>query len=359
MRFGFSEEQREFQRSVRALLARECGPAVVRAAWTDRDAWRGPWRKLAELGLLGARAPESAGGMAMSELDLVLVFEETGRAALPGPVVETVAVGVPLLVESAPALAAAWLPGVLRGDAVIAYGDAGAVPYADVAAGLLVAFDGVDAIAIEAGAAELSPVRSVDGARRLFRVTWREGTKIAGAAKAFDRGALATAAQLIGLGRRMLEMTVEYVKVRKQFGVPIGSFQAVKHHLAEALLAIEFAAPLVYRAAHSVSTDVATRKRDVSMAKAAASDAAELAARAALQCHGAIGYTTEYDLHLYLKRTWALARSFGDAAFHRARVGSAIFAANTEETNGRGLHHRRDPDSRGQAERGPCEGSPG
>jgi alkylation response protein AidB-like acyl-CoA dehydrogenase len=119
-------------------------------------------------------------------------------------------------------------------------------------------------------------------------------------------------------------MTVAYVKDRRQFGVPIGSFQAVKHHLADALKELTFARPAVQRAAWSLANDRPAASRDVSMAKAMASDAASLVARKALQCHGAIGYTVEHDLHLYLKRTWALSRAYGDAPYHRDRVGRAI-----------------------------------
>jgi alkylation response protein AidB-like acyl-CoA dehydrogenase len=133
-----------------------------------------------------------------------------------------------------------------------------------------------------------------------------------------------TAAVLVGLGQRMLDLTVAYVAEREQFGVPIGSFQAVKHHLADALKELSFARPTVYRAAHSLATGAATRSRDVSMAKAMASDAARFVGRIALQCHGAIGYTVEHDLHLYLKRTWALATAWGNAAWHRDRVARAI-----------------------------------
>src|SRR4029077_14449129 len=121
------------------------------------------------------------------------------------------------------------------------------------------------------------------------------------------------AAQQCGLAERMLELTVDYTKQREQFGVAIGSFQAVKHHLADARLALEFARPLVYRAAATLDPV------HVSMAKSKADDAAQLTARVALQCPAAIGYTTEYDLHLYMKRAWALAGSSGDARFHRAR----------------------------------------
>jgi alkylation response protein AidB-like acyl-CoA dehydrogenase len=141
---------------------------------------------------------------------------------------------------------------------------------------------------------------------------------------AADRGAWGAAAQLVGLGQRMLDLTVAYVSEREQFGVPIGSFQAVKHQLADALRDLAFARPAVYRAAHSLATRSPDRRRDVSMAKALASDAARGVGRAALQCHGAIGYTVEHDLHLYLKRTWALAVAWGDASWHRDRVGAAI-----------------------------------
>ena len=122
----------------------------------------------------------------------------------------------------------------------------------------------------------------------------------------------------------MLDLTVDYAKERQQFGVPIGSFQAVKHHLADARIAIEFARPLVYRAAWSVAEGDPESSIHVSMAKALASDAASLTARQALQCHGAIGYSYEYDLHLFMKRAWALVATWGDADWHRARVGRAI-----------------------------------
>jgi hypothetical protein len=185
------------------------------------------------------------------------------------------------------------------------------------------------------------PLPSVDGGRPLARVSWPEGAGTAvPLADARDRAAVGAAAQLIGLGDRMLAMTAEYVVERKQFGVPIGSFQAVKHHLADALLGLEFARPAVYRAAQSLTTARAAEggaardprvTRDASMAKAMASDAASGVARAALQCHGAIGYTVEHDLHLFMKRTWALSRTWGDARTHRARVADAVLGDDIPE----------------------------
>jgi alkylation response protein AidB-like acyl-CoA dehydrogenase len=251
-------------------------------------------------------APEAAGGLGMTFVDLVLVLEETGRHAVPEPIVETAAFGIPLLG---------------RTDLTIAAGEPW-VPWADTA----------DLIFTTGGRyhrdrVELVAHPSVDGARRLFEV---RGEPEPGAATeeqaraAVDRGACGIAAQQCGLADRMLEMTADYVKERRQFGVPVGSFQAVKHHLANARIALEFARPLVYRAAASIASDDPDAALHASMAKAKADAAALQTGRAALQCHGAIGYTTEYDLHLYLKRSWALARTWGDRAFHRGRVRRAI-----------------------------------
>ena len=172
----------------------------------------------------------------------------------------------------------------------------------------------------------VGPLDSVDPQRRLGRVRASGPALDADPGLAFDRVVLGQSSFLVGLARTMLDLTVTHVTDRHQFGVPVGSFQAVKHHLANARIAIEFASPAVARAAWSVANGEATRARDVSMAKALATDAATVTGRAALQCHGAIGYTVEHDLHLYLKRSWALARSWGDRTFHADRVGRAIGA---------------------------------
>jgi alkylation response protein AidB-like acyl-CoA dehydrogenase len=183
---------------------------------------------------------------------------------------------------------------------------------------------------VDRAAVTCEPAATVDRARRAATVEWQPDpatlvTDDPGDIRAArDRGAWAAAAVLVGLGQRMLDMTVAYVGERQQFGVPVGSFQAVKHHLADALKDLAFARPAVWRAAHSLATGAATTGRDVAMAKALASDAASLVGRQALQCHGAIGYTVEHDLAIYLKRTWALARAWGDAATHRHRVAKAI-----------------------------------
>jgi alkylation response protein AidB-like acyl-CoA dehydrogenase len=184
-------------------------------------------------------------------------------------------------------------------------------------------------IRLLAGGESVEPVRSIDGARALGRLLDPAAGRLldvdqSAASAAWQRGALGCAAQLVGLGRALLELSTQYVKERHQFGVAIGSFQAIKHHLADTLIGLEFAAPAVLRAAWSLDAGAASAGRDVAMAKALASEAAQRAAAVALQCHGAIAYTTEYDLHLFAKRVWASARSWGDADWQRARVGAAL-----------------------------------
>lgn len=336
MRFAFTDEQLMFRDAVADLLANECPPEKVRWAWTDDDG-RDPklWAALAEMGVIGLTAPEAAGGLGMDEIDLLPILTEAGRAALPAPLLETTAVVIPLLAESAPAaMAEAWLPRLADGSAIatIALEGQRLVPDAHIADLLVAERDG-SLFAVPADALRCTRQSSVDGARRLFTVDWDTAdaecivageAAAAAIALAFDRGAVAAAAELIGMAERMIAMTVEYVVARQQFGVPIGSFQAVKHHLADAELKVSFARPMVWNAAYALATGEPDRDRSVSMAKCFASDAAEVVARKALQCHGAIGYTTEHDLHFWLKRSWALAASWGDALWHRRRVAALL-----------------------------------
>jgi alkylation response protein AidB-like acyl-CoA dehydrogenase len=319
VRFAFTEDQLAFRDAVRALLEKECPPERVRDAWTNADGRSGAWPALTEMGVTGITHPEVAGDMGVDEIAITLILEESGRAALPEPLVEHTAVALPVVAEHRPdAITDATL--LSTGRPLIAY--------AESASALLLERLGQLHVVSRDDVA-LTPRPSVDGSRRMSEVVWdpSSATAVGGpedAALAFDRGALGVAAQLVGLGQHMLDTTVEYAGARHQFGVPIGSFQAVKHHLADVALALEFARPLVYRAAHSLARRDPDRSVHVSMAKAHAADAALLASRIALQTHGAIGYTTEYDLHLWMKRSWALAAAWGDAAWHRARVGRAI-----------------------------------
>ena len=343
MRFTFTEDQRLLRDGVADFLAGECTPAHVRAAWDETTGWSTTrWKGLASLGVVGLTAPEQRGGLGLDETSLVLVCEQAGRAALPEPLIETTAVAIPLLAEVAPdAVAARWLPALAAGEASAAValpGDGEAPGYVTNAAGadLVLMADHGAVHLLTPAEADFVGVAAIDPAQRLARVSATPGratcltdapTATEAIGRAADRGALAAAAQLVGIGRRVLELAAHYSTQREQFGRPIGSFQAVKHHLASALVEVEYARPAVYRAADSVARDTAQRARDVSMAKVLAGEAAQLACRTALQVHGAIGYTWEHDLHLWMKKAWGLVAAWGTTDHHLERVARAAVDA--------------------------------
>ena len=313
MDLAFSDEQVALRDTVRGLLARECPPDAVRDAWTNETGrTTTAWARLHEIGALSILAPEPH-GLGLGLVDLVLVLEEAGRAALPEPIVEHAAVAAPVV-----------NPG--GGTATAAVPGAPTVLDADTA-DILLLWDDDELHGVARADVALAAIPAIDASRRMFTVEWTPSTTTrldADASAAYDRGALGTAAVLLGLAHHLLDTTVEYASHRTQFGAPIGSFQAVKHYLADVAIALEFARPLTYRAAWSLDTADPGASAHVSMAKAQAGDAAELAARHALQCHGAIGYSDESDLHLWMKRVWALSAAWGDAAWHRDRVRRAM-----------------------------------
>ncbi|MEU4565396.1 acyl-CoA dehydrogenase [Micromonospora sp. NPDC023956] len=323
MRFAPSDEQRDLEAVVREVLTDRCAPETVRAGAGSAQVV-----SLAEgltgLGMAGLLVSEDDGGLGLDENHLVSVFEQIGYAAAPLPLTATLAVAPVVLVAGAPDLLASLVEGALQVGA-------------DPAATGRVAFgSGVDLVlsggfggtgrieVLDVSEATSSAVPSVDGGLDLTEhadarlVTTVDDPQVV--RLAWERGVLAASAELVGLARRMLDLTVEHVRTRKQFGVPIGSFQAVKHHLATALLQLEFAAPAVAAAGFELAADAPGRLRSLATAKALASEAAHVVGRAALQCHGAIGYTTEYDLQLFLKRSWALESSWGSAPWHRAAL---------------------------------------
>jgi alkylation response protein AidB-like acyl-CoA dehydrogenase len=325
LRFAFDDHQLAVRDTVGALLEKRCDTGLLEQCW--RSGAAGPampvWQELASIGVQGLLAPEAAGGSGLDGLTMGMVLAECGRHAVPLPVVETAAVAVPLLASAGGATG--LLDSVLGGTSVVTFaaGPSRHAPASSTAHYFLVSSDG-EATLYTRDEVGLEAVQSVDRTRDLAAVTPRgAGVPVAPARVAEELAALGSAAVLVGLGRALVETTVAYVKDRKQFGVPVGSFQAVKHHLADAHLRIEFAAPVVWAASHCgypggpAGED---RVRLISMAKAMASDAASFAARVALQCHGAMGYTDEYPLHLWLKRVWCLAAAHGSSAEHRAVV---------------------------------------
>lgn len=317
MKFALDEQQRDFAASIDAALGAADVPGAVRA-WGRGDTAPGRkiWATLTELGVTALAVPEKFDGIDAHPVDLVVALETLGRRCVPGPVAESIAVAPVLLADDDRSAALA------AGELIATVALPPAVPRAadaDFAGLVLLAHDGQVSDAAAGDSHE-----SVDPARKLFDVNVTGAVQAADVSKAFEFGALATAAQLVGAGQAMLDMSVAYAKQRSQFGRIIGSYQAIKHKLADVHIALELARPLVYGAALSLADGSPETARDVSAAKAAASEAALLAARSSLQTHGAIGFTAEHDLSLWLLRVQALHSAWGDPTTHRRRVLEAL-----------------------------------
>ena len=321
MKFDLDQQQRDFAASIDAALGAADVPGAVRA-WSQGDtaAGRRVWNQLADLGVTALAVPEQCDGIGADMVDLTLAVEALGRWCVPGPVVESIAVAPVLLAEAPDAgdRLAALAGGELLATVALAPHTPRAVD-ADRADLVLCAHDGSAAVATPG-----TRHQSVDPSRGVFDVTPGEASWPADTVRAFDVGATATAAALVGAGQAMLDASVDYAKQRTQFGRVIGGYQAIKHKLADVHIALELARPLIYGAALALDDNSPDAARDVSAAKVAASDAALLAARAALQTHGAIGYTSECDLSLWLLRVQALRPAWGNPSAHRRRVLEAI-----------------------------------
>jgi len=335
--FIFDEDQLLLQRTVHDFLEAEVPPERLRALW-ESETGRSPalWSQLAEIGLPGLMVSEAHGGMGMNEVDAVLLLEETGRSGLAEPLVSTAAVAAPLLAEIGGELAATWLPKIAAGEAIVAV-DHPVSPFVEDAhvANLLLLLHEGTLYAVAPEAVRITLQKANDPGRRIASVTFdpAEARRVAEGeraqqllAAALDRGALACAAAALGAADRLLCEAVAYTRQRKQFGQPIGAFQAVKHMLANCKVKLEYARPVVYRAAHSVAHHSAERSLHVSMAKLLACEAAGFTAKQALQAHGAIGYTWEQDLHIWMRRAWSLAHAWGRSSFHHARVRAAVLS---------------------------------
>ncbi|MFF4419335.1 acyl-CoA dehydrogenase family protein [Streptomyces sp. NPDC001549] len=332
MRFLPTDEQSDFARTLRSLLGSAQVPAAVRA-WADGDAGPGRtvWSRLAATGLFALAVPEPYEGAGLLPPELSLGFVELGRAGVPGPVVESAAVSVLLAELADEALAKRFLPGLAQGGTSATLTLSGGSPYALDADAATYCFTVSPAgeLRVAGGAGDAGggagpagePLRSTDPARRLSLPPagagelLAAGPAVARAAEVAGRWArLLTAAQCLGVGEALLARTVEYVKQRTQFGTPIGTFQAVKHRLADTLLDLEFARPLVWAAALSLDPG------EVAAAKLAAGEASYRAAMTALQLHGAVGYTEELDLSLWLRKARPLRDAWGAPAACRAEV---------------------------------------
>ncbi len=371
MDFGLSDEQEQLQGSVREFLARECPPAFVREVAKHDDGYpRALYAQMAALGWTGLVIPEAHGGSGLGLLDLALLLEEMGRAALPGPFFSSAVLGTLALTYGGTiAQKRAWLPKLASGAVVatLALLDAGDrldaegvktrarkskggyrlsgnmmfVTDAQVSDLLIAVFrtrgrgeDGVTSFLVprDTPGVAIRPLESVDLTRRSCEVEFRdvevpasavlgaEGNGWKAIARVLDAAAVALAADSLGGAERALEMAVEYAKVREQFGRPIGSFQAVKHLAAEMVAEIEPSRSLVWYAAYAHDTLPREAAKAASMAKARLSDVYSRTANRAVQIHGGIGFTWEHDMHLWFKRAKWNEYAFGDATYHRERL---------------------------------------
>jgi alkylation response protein AidB-like acyl-CoA dehydrogenase len=376
MDFGFSEEQEMLRKSARDFLAKECPTTYVRQMMDDDIGHsEDVWRKMAELGWMGLIFPESVGGAALDMVDLAIVLEEMGRVVMPGPFFSTVVLGGITIAEAGSeeqkrrylasiaageikATVAALEPsGRYDADGIeaTATGDSGGyllagtklfVPDAHVADLVIVAArkegtkgaEGISLFAVETPkeGVTVTTLATMDQTRKLCEVKLdnvRVGPEaLVGNAgdgwktleRVTDRAKVALCAEMCGGAERVLEMCVEYAKVRVQFDRPIGSFQAIQHKCANMLLLVESSKSATYYAAWAVANDVPEAPLAAAMAKSYTSDAYRVVAGEGIQIHGGIGFTWEHDMHLFFKRAKSSEFTFGDATFNRERVARLI-----------------------------------
>lgn len=314
MDFRYTQDQTDLIDAAKAIFEGENTLQRLRQLVAQQDDDSKPsdiWGQFAELGLIGLMAPESVGGLDQPLVLMTGVAEAAGYVGLPEPLVELAGIVVPILSQMGDLDS---LTKVVEGQLSLGV-ITPLLPFNNYSSqhdGFVVTSE-VGAELVSKEAINFQPRRSIDPLRQLSKAD-RQGVQNT---LADHHGTVLSAAQLIGLAKRMVDMSVEYAKDRKQFGQPIGAFQAVKHQLATAYTAVEFARPIIHLAALQGGLAVHN-------AKLAAIDAAMLAAETAIQVHGGMGYTYEVDLHLFMKRTWALCAEWGDRNYHLKKLQDTV-----------------------------------
>jgi alkylation response protein AidB-like acyl-CoA dehydrogenase len=356
MDFGLSSEQRLLQDTVRRYLDAECPTTRVRAIMegaTGHDA--ALWRGLAELGVTGLVVPAEHGGAGLELLDAALAAEVLGWCCTPGPFLASTMAAVALAECGASDVARRWLPAIASGDALVTFAlgeglgqwdaerlaaraeggritaEKPLVPYADVADAIVVAAadaSGPGLWLVERGAAgmECTSLKVFDMTRRLSMLRLDEtpavhvASGVDAIARARDAGLVLLAADAFGGAARCIDMTVRYALTREQFGQPIGAFQGVKHQLADLVTELEPARSLWWYAAHAFDHMRDQSPRHAAIAKALASDLYDRITRYAIELHGGIGFTWEFDLHLWWRRALFDRAFLGEASHLRERA---------------------------------------
>ena len=373
MELEFTSDQDELRASIRAVLVKESPVSLARSVVEDGARPDALWSTMIELGWPALTIPEADGGVGLGMLELAILAEELGRVIAPGPLLPTISQFVPAVREAGtPEQQARWLgpvaageltgslalaettgsfdPGrvdatvVFDGDEVVLSGTKRYVVEGDAVDELVVVCrtdapgeDGVRAVVVPVTATATTPIHAFDGSRRLAHVTF-DGTRVerdrvlgdpdasaaAALRRAIEEATVSVALEMVGTAQTIFDTTLEYAKHREQFGVPIGSFQAIKHKFADMLVSLERARSLGYFAALTIAEDDARRTSATSVAKAAAGDCQRLLAKEGIQIHGGIGYTWEHDVHLYVKRIKSGDPLFGGGAWHRARIAELL-----------------------------------
>ena len=364
MDFDFTQEQVMLRDLSREFFTRESSPKALRALWEDQRGYsEATWQQMAEMGLHGLTVGEGYGGQGLGTVELALVLDEMGRAAYPGPYFATTVLAAGAIDASGDAQQMArYLPDIAagrtratlalletalswqasavglraerRGDGYVLSGVKRFVPWAHVADLVFVVArtaGGITLLAVPGDAPGLSGARNVemDRTNPTSTLTFKDVAVPADAVigevdqgwaiveAVLQRAAVAASAEMLGASRRCMDMSVEYAKVRQQFGQPIGMFQAIKHACAEMLLEVENSHGATYYAAWAADAGSADAALAASSAKAYVGDASRKVCGSAIQVHGGIGFTWDYDLHIYFKRAKHFEPLYGDADFHR------------------------------------------
>jgi alkylation response protein AidB-like acyl-CoA dehydrogenase len=322
MDFGLTDDQREIQRTARELLRERASPDRVREHAESGRSDDALWQELCDLGWPGIAVAEAHGGQGLGAVELTLLCEEVGRAVAPVPFLPTALAATLIEHGGSDEQRGRWLEGLASGQLRGAAGEPGVIPGAAGADVVVVLAAPGSARVVEGGG---DPVESIDPARPAARVEAGSGEELPGNVEAArDRALVAVSAELVGICDRALAMTVDYVKERKQFGTPVGAFQAVSHRCADMLLATEKARSAVALASWAADADPDRLPEAAAMAKAAASDAGREVTAGAIQAHGGIGFTWEADVHWLFKRAQIDAQLLGGASVHRARLARLV-----------------------------------
>lgn len=377
MDFGLNEEQEMLKTMARDFFTNECPKTHVREMMDDEKGYSPElWKKMAELGFLGLVIPEEYGGTGGNFIDLMVLMQEMGRAVLPSPFISTVLLaGIPLLAAGTEEQKKEFLPKIAAGDVILALalsepnGDLGAdaIEIEAVAEGNDYIINGTKLFVLDAAAADhilcatrtkrtkdpeegitlflidakadgvhVTSLKTMDETRKQCEVLFKN-VKVPAKSmvgelhqgwpilkKTLNQATAMLCGEMVGGLDTVMEMTLDYAKQRIQFGVPIGSFQAIKHKFADMLIQVEYARSLTYYAAWTVDQDIPDSPVAVSTAKSWCGDAYKHVTNEGVQIHGGIGFTWDHDMHLYFKRAKFSDTAFGDSTYHRELIAQSL-----------------------------------